>query len=254
MKDAKALGIIQGVVSYAIFLRISNEETSKLAWEILQREYRGDNKETKDTDTFDAQEVTASLRVFEQKLERHDDAAIKRAFQSLSINPREGSSTGQYNSFKQQKKPWKGKSKKWEGRSSESTRNNGAGGTKPQCTICDKAHFGVSWFKGKPKSNKCNKFGHLSKDCGSKRNQLVNYAQKTKEETNVLYACNVTIVEKNKDIWNIDSGCNNHMTAHESLLINIDREFTGKVKMGNGQLVSATSRGTLVIDTKQGRR
>ena len=44
------------------------------------------------------------------------------------------------------------------------------------------------------------------------------------------------------------------MTAQESLLINIDREFTGKVKMGNGQLVSATGRGTLVIDTKQGRR
>ncbi|XP_070668918.1 uncharacterized protein [Malus domestica] len=44
------------------------------------------------------------------------------------------------------------------------------------------------------------------------------------------------------------------MTAQESLLINIDKEFTGKVKMCNGQLVSATGRGTLVIDTKQGRR
>lgn len=76
------------------------------------------------------------------------------------------------------------------------------------------------------------------------------YAQKTKDETNVFYACNVTTIEKNKDIWYIDSGCNNHVTAHESLLINIDREFTGKVKMYNGQFVGATGRGTLVIETK----
>lgn len=78
----------------------------------------------------------------------------------------------------------------------------------------------------------------------------MNYAQKTEEEANVFYACNVATVEKNKDIWYIDSECSNHMTAQESLLINIDREFTGKVKMGNGQLVSATGRGTLVIETK----
>ena len=211
MKDAKALGTIQGALSDAIFPRISNEETSKAAWEVLQREYRGDKKvtkvklqslrrdfeytrmkedeplndyftrlfdvmnqmktlgeelprerlvqkllisltkpydsivnvieETKDTDTLDAQEVTTSLRAFEQRLGRHADAATERAFQSLSINPKEGSSTGQYTSFKQQKKPWKGKPKKWEGRPNESTRNNSAGGTKPQCTICDKDSF-----------------------------------------------------------------------------------------------------------------
>ncbi|KAI5355534.1 hypothetical protein L3X38_008429 [Prunus dulcis] len=35
MKDAKALGIIQGAVSDDIFPRISNEETSKGAWDIL---------------------------------------------------------------------------------------------------------------------------------------------------------------------------------------------------------------------------
>ncbi|XP_070662358.1 uncharacterized protein [Malus domestica] len=49
MKDAKALGIIQGAVSDAVFPRISNEETSKAAWEVLQREYKGDKKVTKAT-------------------------------------------------------------------------------------------------------------------------------------------------------------------------------------------------------------
>ncbi|KAM1107286.1 hypothetical protein ACFX2B_004017 [Malus domestica] len=42
MKDAKALDIIQGAVSEDIFLKISNEETSKGAWDILHQEFHGD--------------------------------------------------------------------------------------------------------------------------------------------------------------------------------------------------------------------
>ena len=42
MKDAKALGLIQGAVSDEIFPRISHEETSKGAWDILMQEFHGD--------------------------------------------------------------------------------------------------------------------------------------------------------------------------------------------------------------------
>ncbi|KAM1349745.1 hypothetical protein ACFX2F_003784 [Malus domestica] len=44
------------------------------------------------------------------------------------------------------------------------------------------------------------------------------------------------------------------MTAHESLLSDIDTTYTGKVKMGNGNIVKATGKGTLIIETKRGRR
>ncbi|XP_070662305.1 uncharacterized protein [Malus domestica] len=44
MNDARALGIIQGVVSDTISPRIANEETAKGAWEVLQQDYRGDTK------------------------------------------------------------------------------------------------------------------------------------------------------------------------------------------------------------------
>ncbi|CAL2226909.1 unnamed protein product [Prunus armeniaca] len=44
MKDAKALGIIQGAVSDDIFPIISNEETSKGAWDILHQEFHGDKQ------------------------------------------------------------------------------------------------------------------------------------------------------------------------------------------------------------------
>ncbi|CAN6693054.1 unnamed protein product [Malus baccata var. baccata] len=41
MKDAKALGIIQNVVSDQIFPRIANAESAKMAWDLLYGEYHG---------------------------------------------------------------------------------------------------------------------------------------------------------------------------------------------------------------------
>lgn len=44
MKDAKALGLIQRAVLDEIFLRISNEQISNRAWDILQQEFKGDKQ------------------------------------------------------------------------------------------------------------------------------------------------------------------------------------------------------------------
>ncbi|CAN6586525.1 unnamed protein product [Malus baccata var. baccata] len=129
MEDAKALGIIQVSVI----------------------------EETKDIETLSLQDMMASLRAFDQRLERHLDSTIEKAFQSLSVG-----SCSQANASKQ-KPQWKGKNKKWEG--------------------------------------KCN-----------------------------------------------------HMTAYESLLSDLNINFTGKVKMGDGNIVKATGRGTVVINTKKGRK
>lgn len=53
---------------------------------------------------------------------------------------------------------------------------------------------------------------------------------------------------KNKDsVWYINNGCRNHITSQESLLINVDKSMTFKVKMENGDLVQATGKATLVI-------
>lgn len=44
IKDARALGIIQGVVSDQIFPRIVTQETVKAAWDILKQEFVGDKQ------------------------------------------------------------------------------------------------------------------------------------------------------------------------------------------------------------------
>ncbi|KAI5327841.1 hypothetical protein L3X38_027237 [Prunus dulcis] len=77
MKDARALGLIQGAVSDQIFPRIVNEETSKGAWDILKQEFRGDKQ---DLDTLEIQEVVASLKNFELRLDRHNENSTEKAF------------------------------------------------------------------------------------------------------------------------------------------------------------------------------
>ncbi|KAI5329167.1 hypothetical protein L3X38_028564 [Prunus dulcis] len=116
MKDARALGLIQSAVSDQLFPRIVNEETSKGAWDILKLEFRGDKQSygeelsrerivqkllfslpksydsicsviehSKDLETLEVQEVIASLKSFELRLDRHTENSSESAFASLNV-------------------------------------------------------------------------------------------------------------------------------------------------------------------------
>ncbi|XP_050156310.1 uncharacterized protein LOC126630253 [Malus sylvestris] len=199
MEDARALRIIQGAVSDTIFPRITNEEFAKGAWEVLQQEYRGDTKVRKKPKTlklFSVQDLMASLRAFDQRLERHADSATEKAFQSLSV----GSSSQA--SASRQKPQWKGKNKKWERngyqnpRPNQGSNSNESPRTKKQCKRCDKFHLGECWFKDKPRCHKCNKFGHIMRDYRSKNVQQVNCANQIEEKANVFCVFNAKVEKK----------------------------------------------------------
>jgi len=212
MKDARALGLIQGAVSDQIFPRIVNEETSKGAWDMLKQEFRGDKQvrsvklqglrrefeytrmkdseplsayltklfdlinqmksygeelprervvqkllislprsydyicsvieHSKDLDTLEVQEVVASLKSFELRLDRHAENSTEMAFTSLNIggkNPKSGSSSGN-NKFQ---KNWKSNGKNWGNKSNSTLKPNVPNdGTKTACKHCDKLHYG----------------------------------------------------------------------------------------------------------------
>ncbi|KAI5352878.1 hypothetical protein L3X38_005770 [Prunus dulcis] len=184
MKDAKALGLIQGAVSEEIFPRISHEEISK-----------------------------GVPGVFCSK----NSMEISR--QEVGYKASEG--------------------------------------TKTPCKHCGKLHFGECRFKGKPKCYNCDKLGRIAKDCYSKKTpQHVNYATQVEAAPTMFYASNASGagVTRDEEIWYLDSGCSNHMTGKEDLLVDIDRNVTAKVEMGTGQLVEVTGKGTLVVETKAGKR
>ncbi|CAL8090833.1 unnamed protein product [Prunus armeniaca] len=228
IKDAKALGLIQGAVSDEIFPRISHEETSKSAWNILQQEFHEDKQS------------------FELRLDRHSENKTEKAFASLSV---EAKSVKTGDQFSKQNKSWKSKGKKWERKTND--------GAKNPCKHCGKLHFGECRFKGKPKCFNCDKLGHIAKDCYSKKpTQQVHYANQVDATPTMFYASNATnaSIKGGDEVWYLDSGCSNHMTGREDLLVDINKNVTTKVEMGTGQLVEVTGKGSLVVETKMGKK
>ncbi|KAI5320266.1 hypothetical protein L3X38_039974 [Prunus dulcis] len=286
MKDARALGLIQGAVSDQIFPRIVNEDTSKGAWDILKQEFRGDKQNygeelprervvqkllislprsydsicsviehSKDLDTLEIQEVVASLKNFELRLDRHNENSTEKAFTSLNIESK-SSKNGSSSGGNKSQKNWKENGKNWNNKSNSNTKPNASNdGTKTPCKHCEKLHYGKCWFEGKPKCRGCGKFGHMVRNCHDNQSvQKVNYANQVEETGTLFYACNAVTDVKISNSWYVDNGCSNHMTGDERLLIDIRRDVTSKVKMGTGETVQVVGKGTLVIETKTGRK
>ena len=57
--------------------------------------------------------------------------------------------------------------------------------------------------------------------------------------------------EQPKDLWLLDSGCNNDMTGKKDLLSCIDSSLSSDITLGNDHLVKVQRKGTVHILTKQ---
>ena len=95
----------------------------------------------------------------------------------------------------------------------------------------------------------------MIRECnGNKNAHKVNYANQVEETGTLFYMCNAATDVKKNHSWYIDSGCSNHMTGNEGLLVDIQRNLNSKVKMGTGEVVPVAGKGTLVIKTKLGKK
>nr|XP_048321710.1 uncharacterized protein LOC125419549 [Ziziphus jujuba var. spinosa] len=207
LKDAKALGIIQGAVLDQIFPRIVNAETSKEAWELLYKEFHGG-------------EQVRSVKL--QSLRREFEYTKMKEDETLS------SYLTRLNDLINQMKTFE------ESLSNESGNRWQVGGhqesSKSQCRTCGKYHFGECRFKGKAKCYNCNRFRHWARECPNGKNmQKANCTNQMELTGNMFYAASE--FEKSSKIseWYIDSGCSNHMTGNMDLLIDVKRNIYGRV-------------------------
>ncbi|CAL8135751.1 unnamed protein product [Prunus armeniaca] len=206
MKDAKALGLIQGAVFDEIFPRISHEETSKGAWDILMKEFHGDKQ---DLDEIEVQEVVASLKSFELRLDRHSRDKTEKNTMEVKVVLRI----------------------KRIGR--------------------QKAKNGIINHLMELET-----LANIVTNYTLKLAQQLNYATQTESTPTMFYASNKgsASIKGCDDVWYLDSGCSNHMTGREDVLVDVDKNITAKLAMGTGQLVDVVGKGNLVVDTKMGIR
>lgn len=57
--------------------------------------------------------------------------------------------------------------------------------------------------------------------------------------------------EQQKDLWLLDSGCNNHMTCNQDLISCIDFFVSSDITLGDDSLVKFQGKGTVPVLTKQ---
>ncbi|XP_070682342.1 uncharacterized protein [Malus domestica] len=240
---------------------------------------------SRDLDTLEVQEVVAFLKGFKQRLDLYAESSTERAFASLNVATK-SSRSGGFSGNQRSQENWKPRGRgwdhkpnfvhrqnntqrNWDHKPNYAQRKNNAqrnwdhrpnyaqkqNNTHGDCKWCDRFHYGKCLYEGKPKCTGCGKPGHAVKDCNENNGvQKVNYARQMGETRSLFYVCNAMTDVKVNNSWYIDSGCSNHMTGDERLLVNIQRNLTSKVKMGAGEIVQVAGKGTLVIDTKLGRK
>ncbi|BBN67207.1 transposable element gene [Prunus dulcis] len=200
MKDAKALGIIQGAVR-------------SIKLQDLCRDF--EYTRMRDDETLSGY-LTRLLELVNQIKGYGEDLSKGRLVQKLLISLTKEfdpvcyviEQTKDIEMIEVQEKSCKSKGKKWDSK----PQNSGNQGEKHEpgeksdqakgkCKHCDKLYHGECWFKGKPKCYGCNCFGHLIKDCeqSNKTEKLANLASKIS---------NMSIL-----LWQIEQHLENHLAC-----------------------------------------
>ena len=101
---------------------------------------------------------------------------------------------------------------------------------------------------------RCHKFGNfqcecqtdLSKLCGEESNFV---EQDDEEEISLLMVCYIK-EETNKNLWFLDTECNNHMSGDKLVFSTLDESFKDNMKFGNNSRVAAMGKGQISIQVK----
>ncbi|XP_006575979.1 uncharacterized protein [Glycine max] len=108
--------------------------------------------------------------------------------------------------------------------------------------------------KGKGKNNKWKG----SDECRNKRvprnaDEALLTQDEDSDSDKVLLMETTNSEEDNVNLWYLDTGCSNHMTGHREWFVSIDDKVKSKIKFANNSSVTAESIGKVMIQRKDGQ-
>lgn len=127
----------------------------------------------------------------------------------------------------------------------------------PPCQHCGRTGHSPfkCWKRPDAKCSKCNQLGHEAVICRSKlEKQEANAQIADQEEEDQIFVATCFATKSSSESWLIDSGCTNHMTYDRTLFTDLKPAETAKVRIGNGDYISAKGKGTIAITTNSGTK
>ncbi|CAN6568083.1 unnamed protein product [Malus baccata var. baccata] len=214
IKDAKALGIIQGAVSDEIFPRITILETTKEAWDALKQEFIGDKQ-------VRSVKLQSLRRDFEYtRMGEHEafSVYVVRLFDLMSQMKSYGEDIGNQRIVQK------------------------------LLISLPRSYDSIVAVIENTRDLESVDVQDVVATLKEYEQRIERHFENNTEKA---FA---SLMKKGEDVWYVDSGCSNHMIGREDLLENIDRSVTAKVEMGTRELVNVVGKGELMVATKQGKR
>ncbi|WJX39045.1 hypothetical protein P8452_26635 [Trifolium repens] len=259
-----------------VFEKIADAETSKDAWDILQKSYGGDAKVKK-------VKLQALKRQYELLQMKNDESVadyftrlvtltnqmknfggnlgeqetVEKHGERSHVKEDEQALFSKFKKYQSEKKKWQNKKDSKKGKDNAETlpESSSGGGGKQKDKPKKKDRSKIQCYN-------CDKYRHYANEC---KNPKKKKGQDNEEEVKVADDSSgsddetsfmVTIADETADsmVWYFDSGCSNHMTGNRSILTDFDEYLNTKIRLANSDSIKAEGMGNVVIQRSNGKK